>query len=241
LEITAARTLNYLYIYLDVAWLLIYILILAYRKRYLALLAGVAGGLIYFAVDFGIFFLLLGTRAVVGADPFWFLLWLSMSYGITNMAWIWLLLDRDGRAVEWSLLTILGWISVAFLSQNFGAGFAQISIQRGTTSYHGVMALALVVGYTYLIVRNLGRSGAGQVNLLWLTAIGVGVQFSWEAVLLLSGIRPAGILPLIVNSLIETNLGVPYLFLIHAAAGKQVREDLSKTINTATGQGLLIA
>ena len=30
------------------------------------------GGLLYFAVDYGIFYQLLGTRTVTGADPFWF-------------------------------------------------------------------------------------------------------------------------------------------------------------------------
>jgi hypothetical protein len=59
------------------------------------------------------------------------------------------------------------------------------------------------------------------VNLLWLLAIGIGVQLSWEFVLLVTGIRPAGLAPLAVNSLIETNLGLPYLYLIHEAASRR--------------------
>lgn len=51
-------------------------------KKYLALLFGLGGGLLYFLVDYGGFYLLLHTRTVEGADPFWFLLWLSMSYGL---------------------------------------------------------------------------------------------------------------------------------------------------------------
>ncbi len=153
MEIVAARTLNTLYIYLDIIWLLAYAAILIYNKRYLAIIVGVAGGLIYFAVDYGIFYLALHTRIINGADPFWFLLWLSMSYGFTNFAWIWLLLDKDGKAVEWSTLTIAGWVAVAFLSQNFGSTFPVVSIQRGTTSYHGIMALILLAGYTYLILK----------------------------------------------------------------------------------------
>ena len=228
MDVIAARTLNYLYIYLDILWLIIYALILIYRKRYMALIVGVIGGIIYFAVDYGIFYAVLGTRVVTGIDTFWFLLWLSISYGFTNFAWIWLLLDRDGRGIEWSVLTIMGWVAVALLSQNFGAHFQQISIQRGTSGYHGIMALILVVGYLYLIVHNLGANGEGKVNILWLMATGIGVQLSWEAVLLLTGIRPAGILPLITNSLIETNMGMPYLYLIHKAISKRFKEDLSR-------------
>lgn len=222
MDIVAARSFNYLYIYLDILWLAVYALMLLRFKRYPAVLAGLAGGVIYFAVDYGIFYALLHTRVITGADPFWFLLWLSMSYGFTNFAWIWLLLDRDGHGLEWSLMTVAGWVAIAALSQNFGAGFPQVSIQRGTTAYHGVMALILLVGYLYLIIRNLANRPGAQVNILRLLMIGIGVQFSWEAVLLLSGIRPSSLLPLIVNSLIETNLGMPYLYLIHEAVSNRI-------------------
>lgn len=227
MELVAARTLNTLYIYLDIIWLLAYAAILVYNRRYLAVIAGAAGGLIYFAVDYGIFYLALGTRIISGADPFLFLLWLSISYGFTNFAWIWLLLDKDGMAVEWSTLTITGWVAVAALSQNFGSFFPVVSIQRGTTGYHGMMALILLAGYTYLILKNLKSKPGEKVNILHLLAIGVGVQFSWEFILLISHIRPTGILPLIVNSLVETNLGMPYLYLIHRAVSTRVNEDMA--------------
>ncbi|MFC1846088.1 hypothetical protein ACFLYM_01570 [Chloroflexota bacterium] len=226
MEITVARTFNTLYIYLDIVWLIIFALILVWRKRYLAFIVGLIGGIIYFAVDYGIFYLILNTRVISGADQFWFLLWLSMSYGFTNFAWIWLLLDRDGRAVEWSLIPIMGWVAVAALSQNFGTDFPEISICRGTIGYHGIMAVILVAGFLYLIIHNLRALPNDKVNILRLLAIGIGVQFSWEFVLLISGIRPAGFMPLIVNSLIETNLGMPYLYMIHKAVSSRFNENL---------------
>jgi len=109
-EVVAARTMQSLYIWLDLAFLVIFVVVLVWSKRYQALVAGVAGGIIYFLVDYGIFFRLLGTRVVHGADPLWFLLWLSLSYGLTNFAWIWLWLDRDKRALEWSLFIVSGWL-----------------------------------------------------------------------------------------------------------------------------------
>lgn len=227
MEIVAARMLNYLYIYLDIAWLIIYAVILVWQRRYIALISGLIGGVIYFIVDYGIFYLSLHTRIITGADPFWFLLWLSMSYGFTNLAWIWLLLDKDGKAVEWSLLTISGWVAVALLSQNFGTDFPVIAIQRGSASYHGIMALILLAGYCYLIMSNLKAGPDKRVNLMRLLAIGIGVQFSWEFVLLITGIRPAGILPLFVNSLIETNLGMPYLYFIHKAISNRFSANLN--------------
>ena len=232
MELIAARNFNSLYIYLDVIWLVIYTALLLISKRRLAILAGIAGGLIYFLVDYGIFYQALGSRVIEGADPFWFLLWLSFSYGLTNFAWIWLLLDRDGYAVEWSLLTIIGWIAIALLSQNLGQNWQEISIYRTTTAYHGIMAIIMFAGYLYLIIQNLrsGETGKNRVNLLWLLAIGIGVQLSWEFILLITGIRPPEIMPLIVNSLVETNLGMPYLYLIHKSVSAHFNQDLSSII-----------
>ena len=124
------------------------------------------------------------------------------------------MLERDGRGLEWSLLPIIGWLAVGLLAQNFGAGFQQIHIERYVGSYHGIMAGILALGYLILIVRNLGGKHE-KAPIGRLLAIGIGVQFAWEAVLLLTGIRPAGIRPIIINSLIETNLGMPYIYLIY--------------------------
>ena len=221
MDIVVERSFNSLYIYLDIAFLILFSIILLWRKRYLALIAGAFGGIIYFVVDYGFFYQLMGTRQVTGANPFWLLLWLSISYGLTNFAWIWLLLDRDGHGVDWSLLIIAGWVAVAFLSQSMGTGFTHISISRGTSRYHSIMAAIMFIGYLWLIIRNLRTTAVEKVNLLRLLAIGIGVQFSWEFVLLLSNIRPMSIMPLIVDSLVETNLGIPYLYLIHhAVTGK---------------------
>lgn len=213
MDFVVARIFNSLYIALDIVWLLIYASFLLYFKKQSALLVGLIAGVIYFLVDYGIFYKLLDTRHIEGADPLWFLLWLSMSYGFTNFAWIWLLLDRDAHALEWSLLPILGWVTVGQLSQAYGAGFAQISISRGTGSYHGVMTLILLIGYLFIIFNNL--RGEEKVNLLWLMAVGIGVQFAWEAALLINGIRPPMWQPIVINSLIETNLGMPYIYYIH--------------------------
>lgn len=213
MDFVVARTFNSLYIILDILWLLFYAGLLLYFRKQQAIIVGLAAGVLYFLVDYGIFYHLLRTRRVEGADPFWFLIWLSMSYGFTNFAWIWLLLDRDSHAVEWSLLPILGWITVGQLSQAYGTSFAEISISRGTSSYHGVMTLILLAGYLWIIFSNL--KGGEKVSLLWLMGIGIGVQFAWEASLLVSGIRPPEWQPIVINSLIETNLGMPYIYYIH--------------------------
>jgi len=99
-EVIATRTMQSLYIWLDLAFLLAFLVLLLYSRRYQAVTAGLLAGILYFAIDYGIFYRVLGTREVRGAEPFWFLLWLSMSYGLTNLAWIWLWLGRDNRIRE---------------------------------------------------------------------------------------------------------------------------------------------
>lgn len=62
----------------------------------------------------------------------------------------------------------------------------------GTTGYHGAMALILLVGYASLAIWNI-RLPEGDVRaapILRLLAIGIGVQFAGESVLLLSGYPP---------------------------------------------------
>lgn len=227
-EVIAARTMNGLYIILDIVFLLFLLGTLLWTKRFQAAIVGFLGGILYFVVDYGGFYCLLHTRVVDGADPFWFLLWLSMSYGFTNFVWIWLWLDRDGHALEWSLLIIAGWLTTALLSQNFGGSFGEISISRGTAGYHGIMALVLFVGYALLAVHNIRAPREQRVNLPWILAIGILVQFGWEFVLAVTGIRNQSLQTLLVNSLLETNLGLPYLYLIHRAVTRRWDESLHR-------------
>ena len=74
------------------------------------------------------------------------------------------------------------------------------------------MALLLFIGYLLVFIHN--QLSSDPVSMLWLNAIGISVQFSWEAVLLVTGIRNPGFGPLVIDSLIETNLGLPYLYFI---------------------------
>ncbi len=231
MDYLVARELNTLYILLDIMFLLLLGLVLLKLKKKTAFFFGLAGGIIYFIVDYGIFYLLLGTRQVHGANPLTFLLWLSMSYGFTNFLWIWLFLDKDKKIIEWSLLIIIGWFSIAMIAQAYGGSFPLISISRGTSGYHGAMAIMLIIGYLFVIIKNLFDEKNERIPVLKLLFIGIIVQFSWKFVLLISGIRPMGFQPLIVNSLLETNLGIPYLYFIHLYIKKQKQEIIqTKTV-----------
>lgn len=235
MELIARRQFVPAYIALDTVFLLVLAGLLLWKKRRMAALVGGIMGVVYFIVDYGVFHLICHSRSIEGGSLFWTLLWMSMSYGFTNFAWIWLALDKDEYLIEWSLLILCWWFCCPMLAQLIGFGQMPIVIQRTTGAYHGWMAAILFVGYLLAVVRNLGESERKcRIDLLRLLAIGIAAQFAWEAALLLGGIRSAGLdfaeklRPLIVNSLLETNLGMPYVYLIFVALTRRFTPALAR-------------
>ncbi len=235
-EVVAQRVFNTAYIYLDTAFVVGLCVLLALKRKWLTLLFGLAGGVLYMIVDYGIFHLALGTRSIEGGNLFWVLLWMSMSYGITNFVWIWLWFSRDKQAWTWTLLILVWWICAPMLSEAVGANAPVIKIQRTTGSYHGYMALIMIAGYFAAIVYNLfQKDKTKRFPLLFLFAIGVSVQLGWEFSLLVGNIRSAAIVgleqklrTLIVNSLVETNLGAVPIYCIYLLVSSRWNENLTK-------------
>lgn len=234
-EIIARRQFAPLYIWLDIAFLFVFMFLLIWKKKYMTVLVGLAMGVVYMLVDYGVFHLLLHTRTISeGYSMFWVLLWMSMSYGFTNFTWIWLWLSKDRHLFEWSLLILSWWVCCPLITQAFAGDSAQIVIQRTTGAYHGYMAIILFIGYLGAIIYNLSQKDKErQISIPWILAIGILVQFGWETSLLLGGIRSAGftsvddkLLTLFINSLIETNLGMPYVYCIYIAYSKSLTEQL---------------
>lgn len=221
MEVIAQRIFNPNYIIFDSIFILLLCALLFFKKKNLTLIFGFFGGLIYFAVDYGIFHLLLGTRSIIGGDIFSVLFWMSLSYGITNFVLIWVWLDKDKNTKEWFFLIFCWWIVCPFITQTFPSSAANIEIARTTTSYHGYMAIILLVGYGIVIIKNIFGKGE-KINIINLLILGILVQFAWEFSLLVGGIRSAGletiqqkITTITVNSLLETNLGIPFIYFIH--------------------------
>lgn len=236
-EIIARREFPPLYIAFDIAFLVLYGCLLLRKKKYMTFLVGFLAGILYMAVDYGIFHLVCHSRSISdGYSLFWVLLWMSMSYGFTNFTWIWLWISKDKHLSEWSMLILMWWFVCPLLTNTFAPqNMSKIIIQRTTGEYHGYMAAIMFVGYLILIIYNLSRDKEHRINIPWLLAIGILVQFGWEAGLLIGGIRSAGfatveekLKPLVVNSLLETNLGMPYIYFIFAAYSAKFTEQFNR-------------
>ena len=96
--------------------------------------------------------------------------------------------------------------------------------------------MLLFIGYLILIAYNLRQQDeARHIRIPWLLAMGILVQFGWEAGLLIGGIHSAGfssmeqkLSTLVVNSLLETNLGMPYIYLLYIAYSRRFTEQLKR-------------
>lgn len=237
MQITPTRNFNLLYIILDTLFIIILLGLLICKKRNLTVLFALFGGILYTLVDFGGFYLLSHSRIVFingiqqdVLNTFLVLFWMSMSYGITNFIFIWVLISKDKLAKYWLFLIIMWWLICPSIASMGGEN--NITTFRTTTSYHGIMGIILVISYLALIIYTL-ISGKEIVNILYLCLIGISVQFSWEFSLLINGIRPLNensLQTLIINSCLETNLGMPAIYLIYHLINKKYNEDGSKKI-----------
>ena len=234
-QVIARRVFSQIYIYLDIIFLIALLTLLIIKKRYMTVIFGLFGGILYMVVDYGIFHLATHSRHIEGGDMFWVLLWMSMSYGITNFVLIWTWIAKDKRTVEFTLFILIWWIAAPMLAQSFGGGMPVITIWRETGSYHGYMALILLLGYTGAIIYNLAhKEKSKRLPLLRLLLIGIAVQFCWEFSLLIGGIRSDGfgweqkLNTIVVNSLLETNLGAVPIFCIYIFITQRFTENLKR-------------
>ncbi len=245
MEVIAQRVFDPLYIYLDIGFLVLFAGLLLWKKKYATLIVGFLAGILYQVVDYGIFHLATGSREIFnGYSLFWVLLWMSMSYGFTNFTWIWLWISKDKNLFEWTTLILGWWLCCPLITKTFGKATEDtlVIIQRTTGAYHGYMAIILFVGYVLLFAWNFSRKKKDdRINIPWLLAIGILVQFGWEVGLFLGGIRSAALTetaqklaPMIINSLLETNLGMPYIFMIFIAVSKKFKENLKRRTKTLT-------
>lgn len=148
-NIVPTRNLNLLYIILDSIFLIVFLSLLIWKKRYETVLFAVFGGILYTIVDFGGFYLMSHTRTVYingevanALDTFLVLFWMSMSYGITNFAFIWTALSKDKYTKYWIFLICMWWMIAPSIADM--GGEATIQTTRTTGAYHGWMGICFI-------------------------------------------------------------------------------------------------
>lgn len=253
--IMPTRNFSLAYVIMDSIFVIAFVVILFATKRKVTAFWALTGGLLYWIVDFGIFYGATHSREIfsytfnsyastltelgplgVGGVLFW----MSMSYGILDFAFIWLWLSKDKKALEFSTLIVVWWICCPLLADflnNLIPTMLCFQTQRTTNKYHGIMGLIMLVGYFIVIITNIvNKDESKKIPIVRLFIIGFMAQFLWEFLLLVFGIRSQtydsdltrSISTLLQDSLVETNLGMPYIYFIHKAVTSRWDDDLKK-------------
>ncbi len=247
--INPSRQFSLSYVIVDSLFLIFFASFLLYQKKRMTFLFSLAGGILYFLVDFLIFYLWTKSRVITYngevCSPLGtagVLFWMSMSYGFLDFAFIWLWLSKDKHALEYSIMIAIWWMCCPLISQFLTEMIPNMPViftTRSTGRYHGIMGLIMVVGYFIIIIMNIKNKDAKekQIPIIRLFIIGFMAQFLWEFLLFVFGVRYryenndfVDVLNTVLrDSFVETNLGMPYLYFIHRAITKNVNEDLSLT------------
>lgn len=202
------------YIFFDLIFAALFLFLLVRHKKKIPLLVFFLGGLgINFFVDWGIW-LHTGIREVslpsnsLGGELFFFL-WFSLTYGV-EYSYVFLMFEKRSSKIGWTAFVLIGWLSVAFLSQFFSINDASITLTRHMSDLRIIRVAVVLIGYSLLLILKYDWK-----KIAYLFIVGFGVHFMMEFSLLASGIRPNSLSVLLENSLVEFNMGVPFFYLFY--------------------------
>ena len=225
MESYVARQFDFDFIYFDLLFAVIWMLLLWRQKYMLAWGLGLAGACIVFLADDVLWFHIQKTRYLdVPLNPDLFLVYFSFTYGMIMFSYaiVMFTATKTRARVFWTVLLYIGWIVSAFLSQWIPLDDRLISVGRDMSGARDVQIGMVIGGYLLLII--LKYTWGAMRALTWsrmayLFLIGILVHFGMEFTLWISEIRPAegGLDVLIFNSLLEFNTGIPVLYIAWTA------------------------
>jgi hypothetical protein len=201
------------YLLFDTVFMVLWILLLVRRKRFEALWVGLICGLVFYAID-GIIWTATGVREYelpVAWLKFPVDFMMDVSYGIVAFGWAWLALERtSARDVAfWTALLFGGWLLIPFLSRWTPLIDAQVVTVRHMANRVWLHIAVVVIGYVLLLAL-----GYGFERVRYIFGVGCMLAFMMEFSLLVSGIRTFNLKLLAYETLILTNMGIPYLYII---------------------------
>jgi hypothetical protein len=201
------------YLIFDAVFLVVWIALLVRDKRYGPLTAGVASGILFYLID-GVIWVATGVRnyelpAAWVRFPVDFMM--DVSYGIVAFSWAWIAFERKSvRDVAfWTAVLFGGWLVIPFASRWIALIDAPVVTVRDMSGRVWLHITAVVVGYALLFI--LGYDWKTVLYVFW---VGCMLAFMMEFSLLVAGIRPPNIALLVYETLVLTNMGIPYFFVI---------------------------
>jgi hypothetical protein len=231
-----ARTFDVDFIYLDIAFCAVWMLVLLRRKYTIALCFGFLGAFITFFTDDVLWFHIQHTRTLeVPFNRDLFLVYFSFTYGMIEFSYVTAMFQARSMKTRalWTLFLYGGWMATALISQHVGIDDRTIQTGRDMSNARIIQVALVAGGYLLLLVLKYTWRPMKSLTfprILYLFLIGILVHFAMEVTLLASGIRPAEnfVDVLLFNSLLEFNMGIPVLYILWTAIKSAELHDKSK-------------
>jgi len=201
------------YLLFDTLFMLAFVILLFLHKRRGPLLAGLICGLAFYLID-GVIWTATGVReyelpAAWLKFPVDFMM--DVSYGIVGFGWAWIAFERKSLrdVLFWTALLFGGWLVVPFASKWISLIDAPVMTVRHMASRVWLHIAVVVIGYAALLAL-----GYSFKCVRYLFGVGCMLAFMMEFSLLVAGIRTFNLSLLAYETVILTNMGIPYLYII---------------------------
>ena len=164
------------------------------------------------------------TRSYSGPiNPLLFFLWFCFSPGFVMFSYVIVMFEKRNlkELIIWTFFFFIGWISVAIGSQLIPLDDRIIEVSRNMNIANQRLNEMIMVFINIIVALILYLKKKLRLeDIFYIFLVGTLVEFSLEMSLAVSGIRQAqgswSILLLIVNTLLEFNLGIVLMSLIWA-------------------------
>jgi hypothetical protein len=221
------------FIYLDIAFCAVWILVLLRQKQRIPLCLGFLGALITFLADDVLWLHIQHTRTLdLPFNRDLFLVYFSFTYGMIEFSYVTVMFQAKSMKAKamWTLLLYGGWMATALISQHVGIDDRTIQTARDMSHARIIQVGMVAGGYLLLLLLKYAwqpMKSLTFIRMIYLFCIGVLVHFGMEITLLASGIRPAGdyVHVLLFNSLLEFNMGIPILYILWTAIRSRKASD----------------
>jgi len=236
------------FMYLDIAFCAVWMLVLLRQKRTIALWFGLFGAMVVFLVDDILWLRIQQTRFLeVPFNRDLFLLYFSFTYGMIEFSYVTVMFGAKSIKTKalWTLFLYGGWLATALISQHAGIDDRTIDIGRDMSNARIIQIAMVAGGYLLLLVLKYAWRPMKSLTfprMLYLFLVGMLVHFGMEITLLASGIRPAEnyVDVLLFNSLLEFNMGIPILYILWTAirsrkASNEAGQEPTKSSPLAAG------
>lgn len=209
------------YLVFDLIFCFLFISILIVKKKKIPFIVGLVCGLLFLIID-GVIWWNIGIREIfppnmkIAVD-----FMMDFTYGLLAFSWVMIMFERKNikEIILWTTLLYGGWLIIASLSQILPLNDTEITTIRHMKHLRIIEISIVVIGYLLLVI--LGYNYKKIIFIFW---VGTMLSFMMESYLLFTGIRPSGFDLLLYDSLILTNQGIPYLYIIFDKIIPKIKE-----------------